>query len=194
MKALNTNKKHGFTLIEMVGVLAVIAILAALLVPKVMAAISDSKYSSTVSSINNAKTAVMSYYAKNTSFSADTNFDTTLLNGGFIDQALALKVGTGAKLQVTAVAGTTLGGTAGTGGYKLDGTTQAISATTASYVVECVIKSVPIADAIELSTRMDGATMTAPNATTADDKGRVTYDPAVPGSGLTDVYIYLTSK
>jgi prepilin-type N-terminal cleavage/methylation domain-containing protein len=59
------NNRSGFTLIEMVGVLAVIAILAALLVPKIFAAINDSRYSSAVSSINSVKAASMSYFAKN---------------------------------------------------------------------------------------------------------------------------------
>jgi prepilin-type N-terminal cleavage/methylation domain-containing protein len=38
-----TNNNKGFTLIEMIGVLAVIAILAALLIPKVFQAITEAR-------------------------------------------------------------------------------------------------------------------------------------------------------
>lgn len=187
MKALNKNSKRGFTLIEMVGVLAVIAILAALLVPKVMAAISDSKYSNTVASINSVKTATMSYYAKNTSFTPTNAFDTVLLSGGFIDQAFAVKVGTGTALQVVAAPGGV-----GGAGYKLDGVNLLTAASNTSWVVECVITNVPAADAVELSSRIDGVLMST-NGLAADSLGRVTY-AAPDATGLTTVYVYVTSK
>ena len=88
MKTNHSNKRsQGFTLIEMVGVLAVIAILAALLVPKIFGAMAESRCSNTVSSINSLKTAVMDYYGKKNAFPVNIS-DLNLAD------AFAPKVGT----------------------------------------------------------------------------------------------------
>src|ERR1051325_5566884 len=55
---------QGFTLIEMIGVLAVIAILASMLIPKIFEAINSSRINNTVQGYNAIKTAVMDHYGK----------------------------------------------------------------------------------------------------------------------------------
>jgi len=55
-------KQTGFTLIEMLGVLAVIAILASVATPKIFEAIRDAKVASFVEDISTIRTAVLSYY------------------------------------------------------------------------------------------------------------------------------------
>jgi prepilin-type N-terminal cleavage/methylation domain-containing protein len=55
---------RAFTLVEMIGVLAIIAILASLLIPRVFQAIGDSKISAAASSCNSIKAAVNEYYGK----------------------------------------------------------------------------------------------------------------------------------
>src|SRR5438046_9541124 len=99
----NRKQKAGaFTLIEMIGVLAVIAILAALLIPKVFAAISNSRVNNAAVSCQTVKTALADHYAKFGSLSVDgssgtpvnltpgsglaTNYDTVLLKEGFLDK------------------------------------------------------------------------------------------------------------
>src|SRR5262245_12133342 len=57
-------RTQGFTLIEMIGVLAVIAILAALLIPKIFNAINDSRVNNAVVSYNTIKAASAEHYAK----------------------------------------------------------------------------------------------------------------------------------
>ena len=50
---------QAFTLIEMIGVLAVIAILASMLIPKIFEAINSARINNTVQSYNAVKTAVL---------------------------------------------------------------------------------------------------------------------------------------
>lgn len=53
---------HGFTLIEMIGVLAVVAVLAALVLPKVFDVIAESRVNALAASVKAYETAVTKYY------------------------------------------------------------------------------------------------------------------------------------
>src|SRR5439155_3344394 len=66
MKVTNNQREftQGFTLIEMIGVLAVIAILASMLIPKIFEAINSARINNTIQSYNAIKTAVMDHYGK----------------------------------------------------------------------------------------------------------------------------------
>jgi prepilin-type N-terminal cleavage/methylation domain-containing protein len=55
--------QKGFTLIEMIGVLAIIAILIAAVAPRIFEAISDSRVSSFCSTLRTIQTAVSKYYS-----------------------------------------------------------------------------------------------------------------------------------
>lgn len=54
---------RGFTLIEMIGVLAVIAVLVALLLPKVFEIMAESKANALVAAVRTYETAVVDYYS-----------------------------------------------------------------------------------------------------------------------------------
>jgi len=56
------DRQRGFTMIEMIGVLAVIAILASIVAPKIFDAIRDAKNSAVAEDIATVRTAVASYY------------------------------------------------------------------------------------------------------------------------------------
>lgn len=55
--------KRGFTLIEMMVVIAIIAVLAAVVAPQAFKAIDKAKYSGTIEDFNSIKTAAAAYYA-----------------------------------------------------------------------------------------------------------------------------------
>jgi type II secretory pathway pseudopilin PulG len=205
MKLKSQNQTNGpvrqfagaFTLIEMIGVLAVIAILAALLIPKVFTAINNARINNAVASVETIKTAVADHYGKYGSFALygtnysilpSTNYDTAVLMAeGLLDKPFAVKVGTGSYIEIV-----TNGGNGGTG-YKLDGTNNLTG--TQTYTVEAVLQGVAGQDALDIGTLLDGLPGTilspATNSTGADQVGRVEY---TGGSGLQTVYIYITGR
>src|SRR5213595_1682884 len=109
MKTYQLKKKEAkaFTLIEMIGVLAVIAILAALLIPKIFEAINNSRVNNAAVSYNTVKTALADHYAKWGSLLSSngvlfttaqvaiaTNYDKILVAEGFLDKPFQVKIGT----------------------------------------------------------------------------------------------------
>lgn len=69
---MKTSQKSAFTLIEMIGVLAIIGILAAVVAPRVIESIRDAKVTSAVASVSAAKTAAIGYYQRYDNFPLDT--------------------------------------------------------------------------------------------------------------------------
>src|SRR6266498_3302369 len=103
-------RNQGFTLIEMIGVLAVIAILAAVLIPKVFQAINDSRVNNAAMSCNTVKTAIADHYAKAGALMVDASgttpvvlttlpieeFDKVpLIKEAFLDKPFLTKIGDG---------------------------------------------------------------------------------------------------
>ena len=58
------DRQAGFSLVEMIGVLAIIAILAVVIVPKVFSTIASSRVTNAVGSITSVKTAVSEFAGK----------------------------------------------------------------------------------------------------------------------------------
>jgi type II secretory pathway pseudopilin PulG len=122
-----SRKAAAFTLIEMIGVLAVIAILAAVLIPKVFEAINNSRINNAAMSCQTAKTSIADHYAKWGSLPFDggaappaaltiaagaayANYDKLLVGEQFLDKPLATKI---SAPNDTGIKGT-LSGTPGT--------------------------------------------------------------------------------
>ena len=74
----SVKQNSAFTLIEMIGVLAIIGILAAVVAPRVIESIRDAKVTSAVASVSAAKTAAIGYYQRYDNFPLDTDLTTVL--------------------------------------------------------------------------------------------------------------------
>ena len=206
LNVTNNRKAGAFTLIEMIGVLAVIAILAALLIPRVFNAINDARVNSVIVGAQTVKTATIQTYANNGRFDATNNmpvtvpstpwsgYDTNVLMAqGLLDKPFLTKAGTNSYVQLISLSGITPS-TAVTGNSSGAYSLQGVSGqndVTGTYVVECVVEGVAEADAQTISQRIDGATMSQ-TAFIGDSLGRVKYSSS--GGGPVDVHIYLAHR
>ena len=189
------NKRSGFTLIEMVGVLAVIAILAALLVPKIFAAIEESHMNNAISAINTFKTGTMSLFGRNGVFAEDTQNNTwgdKLLAADLIDKAPSLKIAEDTTVNCKA------SNAEGTPQFDyLDGNDP--NAKPSGNVVYVTMTGVAPERARELSRRIDGekpvqnVNLTPTDNSTDDTHGRVLYT-IDNTSGKATVHVYLAHK
>jgi prepilin-type N-terminal cleavage/methylation domain-containing protein len=200
--SLRRQAARGFTLIEMIGVLAVIAILAALLIPKVFSAIAQARVNGVTVSTDTIKTALVDHYGKYGNFdqlfgtnaavfttpitTAQTNYDgLILMTEALIDKPFNVPIATSSTIEICA--GGQENGVAAWG-YQLDGITNRTS--TAQYVIEAKLTGVSPQDAKDLNDRIDGTALGAAVGT-ADKLGRVEYQIV---SGSATVYVYLTSR
>lgn len=221
--ALNakTRKAQAFTLVEMIGVLAIIAILASLLIPRVFQAIGDSKISNSASTCNSIKAAVNEYYGKygliagpkgvaltlsGTPATAEDWDLTTLVAEGFAEKPFSVRIGngkmgsaaSGSRLRVIDISGNTTNtaaadaaGDLAKGAYNLDGASTT-NDISGALLVEAVIEEVDSQDAKDFNDRIDGANLGATNLTSADQAGRVKY--TAPSGGKTSVRVYLAHR
>jgi len=203
----------GFTLIEIIGVVAVIAILAAVLTPRVVSVIARGKVNATAQSLGSLKTATADYIAKNGSIPAragtgSTNaavsvgrFDSDLVAGGFLEKLFACSIGnptndvsalTG-RTHVRALSATSAASvsapTATVGGdnFDLDHNDTTADFTSGQMVIAAFIPHASITDAIALNKILDGDDNTG---TSADTTGRCMYSAAASDNTVT-IYVYI---
>ena len=215
INSIPTNRARqmsGFTLIEMIGVLAVIAILAAVLIPKVFEAINNARVNSVAMSINTVKTACVDHYAKYGAFNVDGSttpptplttpdpqFDTNLIREAFLDKPFTPKIGDGiagpanARIQLISAA-ITDAPTGLNGSYNLSGTSTSTNEAYGTWLIEAVITGVQEADAKALNAAIDGPSATLGEGSDGSDKaGRVEY-PAASSGVVSEVHVYLTHR
>ncbi len=206
-------KAAAFTLIEIIGVVAVIAILAAVLTPRVVNVIARGKISATAQSIGSLKSATTDYLGKNGSLptregTGSTNgavsvgrFDADLVTAGFTEKLFACSIGTQTfdssaltgRIHIRSVSATSsatvTAPTATVGGvnFDLDRSTSTADFTSGQMVVTAFIPGVSITDAIALNKILDGDDNTG---TTADSTGRCMYSAAAVDNTVT-VYVYV---
>jgi len=205
---------QGFTLIEMIGVLAVIAILASMLIPKIFESINSARINNAAVTCNTVKTSIADHYAKAGTPPVDASganpvvlalpveqYDhVPLLKEGFLDKPFAVKIGDGvinnANTRVRAFdsSGLTLASVvtaAADTGFNLDGDVGNLNDVVGSVAIEAVITGVTSSDAVDFNNRVDGPALGAA-INVQDLLGRVKY--AAPVNGITTVYVYLTHR
>jgi type II secretory pathway pseudopilin PulG len=210
-------KGLGFTLVELIGVMAVIAILSAMLIPKIFDAINSARIEHAAAAVNTIRTAVASHYTKYGAFAdsdgtfftptgvagaqaADAaDFDTlVLMKDRMIDKRFAVKLGdqlatTLVRVRVIEAAATTADIDETTANYDFDGVADVVDTNNGSLVVEAVITGVNANDAKELKEMIDGNDLTNPTPAigSAATLGRVKYPAIASGqTGTVLVYIY----
>ncbi len=207
MKTLRVplSDRRAFTLVEMIrgmSILAVLAILASLFVPRIIRATGMARVDSTTISFNTLRTASLSYYGKYGRFggfggtaldvsSPYDDWDTrVLLAEGMIEKPFIPLLGS--SHLVRAVASTAAAVNATNSAYSLDGN-SANNTSTGTVVLEVWLRDVRLDDARNLNQRLDGQLLGETSGLPGQDlKGRFKYDFAGSPSG--DVHLYLTHK
>lgn len=203
----------------MIGVLAIIAVLAVIIVPKVFSTIASARITSAAASVGAMKSSIVEYASKYGSIPitvTNARIDDLLLAESLIDSRFSAKIGT--PQAIPAIAGATYNRTtaAWTGGasqatqtrliclaatnavpsvslganYQINGGN--VNLPTGARVVSAVIMGATATEARELSLRIDGDAFSATNLTNADNTGKVVY--AAPAAGITNVYIYIVHQ
>lgn len=198
-------QRAAFTLIEMIGVLAVIAILASMLIPRVFEAINSARVNATAVACDTIRTAAADHFGKYGQFdqlfgtnavtftgTVDVGYDTNVLMvEQLLDKPFSAKIA-GGDPSTNSIIQLVKGGKGGPGGagYFLDGGTVTPTTASATYVLEAVLFGVSQADAKDLNDRIDGTALG--NAGPSDSKGRVEYSQ--DSNGAETVYVYLTHR
>lgn len=211
-------------MIEMIGVLAIIAILAVIVVPKVFSTIASSRVTSTVASINAARSALTEFSGRFGMVPITNNnsrIDDLLVTASMLDNRFVVKIGTqpGTALAAGAAWSNATGAWVANGGTTQTAQSRIVCQTSTtnlpstangtnfrlnggatnlpagSRVVSAVIVGVPITEARNLSLSIDGDPLSTTAAqATAADNNGKVVYAAAAAGGTTTVYVYLAHQ
>lgn len=206
--------QRGFTLVEIIGVVALIAVLAAVMAPRVTSVIGRGKVNSTAQALAGLKSATDDYIAaksslpyrygvgENNAAQKDGRFDTDLVAGGFTDRLFTCALGEQTfdesalqkrihvrSVPVTSSSKTVTVPDAENGGafFDLDRNPSTLDMWTPNMVVSAFIPGVPLSDAIALNKLIDRDSNVAKGG---DSVGRCQYSEP-DGDNKVTVYVYI---
>ena len=201
---------RGFTLIELIGVLSIIAVLAGMLVPRVYSAVSEASISRLVVNLHWVRTAGTSYVAKYgrlgraggqplnlaTHAAEAAHWDSAVLVPELLfEQPFSSRLGLTSAIELVATQPASADPAAADGAYDLDGSSVSPSlaneASGGDFVLQCRLTGVSPEDAREINRLVDGAALGV--ASGDDTLGRVNY-VIDGGTGLATVRVYLLNK
>lgn len=221
LQLLRLRRQSGFSLVEMIGVLAIIAILAVVIVPKVFSTIASARITNAAGSVTSLKSTVTEFagkYGTVPTTVAASRLDDLFVTAGMLESRFVVKIGTqpgnppiaGATWANAAGTWTATGGTSqatqsriiclnsnATAPNTANGANYQLNGATnlpaGSRVVSAVIVNATGIEARELSLKLDGESATAATAVLADAAGKVVYNTP-SAAGLTTVYIYIAHQ
>lgn len=201
---MRSRLKGAFTLVEMVGVLAIISILATLLMPRIFSAINESRINNAVASCNTVRSAAITYFGKYGRFgglggvletnTVVTNWDSeVMMPEGLLERSFGPRLGDVAYIQLADGLSRDTDPTEANAAYNLDNKPSFNKNDAYGHkVVEAIFKNISKEDAWEMSWRVDGLEGTLTNKLANEDfVGRVKYK--ITGS-IGDVRVYLAHK
>ena len=193
----------GFTLVEMVGVLAIMAILTSMLLPRVFAVINDARVTSAATALNAARSASMAYFGRYGRFGDATGATVTdltsttasawdrevLLRGGFLDRRFMTRISESASVTLTNCLTSSTEPTGANDAYDLDSLDSPRNdASGGRVVVQAILENVALEDARELNRRIDLEENLLATADTSN-QGRVKFNMSGAQSGTVKVYL-----
>ena len=161
-------REKGFTLIEMIGVLAIIALLVGMLVPRIFEAVRDARIAHVAKSVQTLQAALAAYLADHGSWEALVNYQETqhqspdhlLVQQGYLDKPFETHFGKSPDPNTERYFYIlTQAGLGSPDRYDLDGD-GAIDTDNAKYVAEVRLYGVSKEDARKLSLILDGEALT----------------------------------
>jgi hypothetical protein len=203
---------YGVSLLELIGVLAILAIVAGLLLPRILKPVSSAESGSQAVNLARVDEALMNLEAirsatvehcarfRSLASRSETpvpvadsldHFDGILLTEGLLDKPFNVRLGSSALVRLVNIshlsAATPVDGH--NGAYDLSGHGRNDLAG-ATYVVEAVLFGVSEAEGRALNDRLDGPSLGAKDGESADTRGKVVYAPTAPGDKR-EMHIYI---